>query len=129
MVEMRARSENALPITDQDEAQRFDLSSRMQRYVLLLSGMYWVFIAALLNVAGRFSLVAAVLFALVGIVYTLVLIRRFAREHRARLSQFTDPMTGELRVPGGRLPLPPRLRRALWVIILVGVAVLLALRR
>jgi hypothetical protein len=73
-------------------------------------------------------LAAAVLIALVGIVYTLGLIRYFARVHRARLSQFVDPMTGELHVPGGRLPLPRRLRLAPWTLILAGIAVLLALR-
>jgi len=129
MVEMRTRSENASPITDQDEAQRFDLASRVLRFTLLLSGMYWLFMAALLNVTARLSSLAALLIALVGIVYTFALIRYFARVHRARLSQFTDPMTGELRVPGGRLPLPPRLRLAPWALVLVGIAVLLVLRR
>ena len=53
MVEMGTRSENASPITDRDEAQRFDLSSRMLRVILLISGIYWLFIAALLNVSAR----------------------------------------------------------------------------
>jgi hypothetical protein len=128
MLEMRARSENASPITDQDEAQRFDLSSRILRATLLVGGIYWLFIAALLNVASSLSVAPAVLIGLVGIVYNLGLIRYFARVHRARLSQFTDPMSGELRVPGGRLPLPRRLILAPWVLVLAGIAVLLVLR-
>jgi hypothetical protein len=87
---MRPPTEKTSPITDQDEAQRFDLSSRILRVTLL--------------------------------------IRYFARVHRARLSQFTDPMTGELQVPGGRLPLPRRLRLAPWTLVLAGIAVLLTLR-
>ncbi|HTZ62783.1 MAG TPA: hypothetical protein VMB51_01625 [Solirubrobacteraceae bacterium] len=67
------------------------------------------------------------LLALGGMVYQLGLIRYFARLHRARLSHFTDPMTGELQIPGGRLPLPRTLRRAPWVFVFAEIAVLMVL--
>lgn len=121
------RSDKTSPITDPDEAQRFDLSSRILRLTLLIGGTQWLFVAGLLHLKMRLSLAVAVLIVLVGIVYTLGLIRYFAALHRRRLSHFTDPRSDELRVPGGRLPLPRRLRRAPWVFVLVEIAVLLAL--
>jgi hypothetical protein len=47
------RLEKASLITDQDEAQRFDLSFRILRFTLLIVGIHWLFIAALLNVTTR----------------------------------------------------------------------------
>jgi hypothetical protein len=123
---MPVHSEKASPITDRDAAQRFDLSSRILRVTLLLGGTQWLFVAALLKVTAHLPLTVAVLIALVGSLYNLGLIGYFARLHRARLSQFTDPMTGEIGVPGGRLPLPRGLRHAPWAF-LAEIAVLLVL--
>jgi hypothetical protein len=122
-----ARSDKTSPITDPDAAQRFDLSSRILRFTLLIGCTQYLFVAALLKVTTSLPLAADVLLALAGMVYQLGLIRYFARLHRARLSHFTDPMTGERQVPGGRLPLPRTLRRAPWVFVLAEIAVLMVL--
>jgi hypothetical protein len=127
--EMPQGADATTPITDPDEAQRFDRSSRILRIALLSSGTFYLFVPAYLVIGTGVPLTVALLLALVGVVYTLFLVRYFARIHRVRLSRFVDPMTGELSIPNGRLPLPRKSRYALWVFVLAEAGALVLLAR
>lgn len=64
---MRARPDAKAPITDPDEAQRFDLSSRVLRAGLSIGGLQWLFVASFMAVRTSFPLAVDVLVALTGI--------------------------------------------------------------
>jgi hypothetical protein len=120
---MQKRTDMTSPITDPGEAQSFDLSSRVVRALLLVGGTQWLFVAALLGVRTSLPLAAVAAVALAGIAYTLAIVRYFARLHRARLVQFIDPVTGELSIPAGRLPMPRRVQLGRWALVLGQIAV------
>jgi hypothetical protein len=126
-IDMAGQQEAAIPIADAGEAQRFDLASRTLRAVLLISSSQWLLVATFIAATGILPVAGALLVALAGIASALVLVRYFARQHRLRLSSFSDPVTGELRIPNGRLPLSRGLRLAPWLVVLCEGALIVLL--
>ena len=114
------------PITDSEQARIFDLSSRVLRAALWASAAHYVAIAVLLKMYTHIPLVVAVVLGVLGMASNVAIERYLWRRNRARLSQFVNPVTGEL--PGGRLPLPWRVRWGLplWVLALTAAVVYLA---
>lgn len=114
------------PITDSEQAQRFDLSCRALRAVLWAGAVYYVAFAALLKIYAHVPVVVAVVLGVLGVAGNIAIERYLWRRNRARVSQLIDPFTGEL--PGGRLPLPWHLRWGLplWSVALIALVVYLA---
>jgi hypothetical protein len=116
----------AAPITDPDEARRFDLSCRLLRAVFWASAVHWVAAVALLKIYAPIPLAVAVVLGVLGVAGNLAIERSLWRRNQLRLSQVVDPVTGEL--PGGRLPLPWRVRYGfpLWSVVLIAAVIYLA---
>jgi hypothetical protein len=79
---------------------------RLLEHALLMGGTQWLFVAALLATRTGVPRAVDLFVAVVGVMVTAALIVYFRRRSRALLANFADPMTGELRLPGQRLPLP-----------------------
>ena len=94
--------------------------------MLWASAVHWAAAVALLKLYLHIPLAAAVALGVLGVAGNLAVERSLWRRNQVRLSQVLDPITGEL--PGGRVPLPLRVRYGLvaWSVGLVAIVVYLA---
>ena len=94
-----------------EQARDLDYSYRVLDRVLLVGAAKYVLVTAVM-VYLHVSVVFVVLFAMTGLVATLVARGYFDRKRKQRLVRFLHPATGELSVPGG--PKPLRWSTILW---------------
>jgi len=95
-------------VTEPEKARTTERAYRLLELCMLVGGTQWLFAAGLLAERTSVPPVVDVLVGVVGVLVTAAWIVYFRRQSRARLSKFVDPMTGALRLPGERLPLPRR---------------------
>ena len=123
---MSTAREADTPIVDADEARRFDLASRTLRITLVMTAVQWPFLAALLAIFTDVPRVVAALVALAGVLYTVAVIRYFARIWRRRLVNFADPITSKPQIPR-RLRVNPFLRHGPVSVASVEIAIVVGL--
>lgn len=99
-------------ITDPLEAREADLGYRAVRVAAGLTLIQGVAGASLLVMWSSVPAAGGGLIALAFATASACLLRWASNESRRRLASFADPLTGEITIPGGRTPLPRRLRHA-----------------
>jgi hypothetical protein len=105
-----ANSESRPPITDPQAAQQADLTFRTLRARLVVGATQWLFVAGVLALATSLPKALDGLVAVAGVGYAVGMIRYFEARHHRAMSEFADPATRDLRIPGDRLPVTERER-------------------
>jgi hypothetical protein len=96
------------PLVDPDEARDFDRGSRTLDRVLVTCLSYYAALGVLIALATT-AAVGAIAGA-VAVAWEIWVIAYMRRLRRARLVNFVDPLTGEVVIPGGALPLAAKVR-------------------
>jgi hypothetical protein len=122
-----AYPESSSQITDPEAARAADMAFRSLRVKIAVGGTQWLFVAGVLALVTSLSRTLDVVVAIAGAGYAVGLAGYFGRRHRSALSEFADPVTGEIAVPGARLPIPHRERVRSVLIVGTELAVLLLL--
>jgi hypothetical protein len=113
-------------VGDEGDAQVADQAFRTLRACLFVAATQWLFVAGLMAITTTLPTALILGIALLAVTYTLLIIRSLQRRHHAGLDTYVNPLTGELAIPGQRLPLPPRI----WIVsglMVAGEAATLAL--
>jgi hypothetical protein len=116
-------------VTDAETAKRTDLAFRWLRVAFVINATQWLFIACVMALVSTLPGLVDALAAIAGVACSAVAARYFETRRRRVLAQFADPITGEIRVPGGPASLPRRLQAWSVLVVACEVAMVLLLAR